>query len=334
LFFDMEPLRLGFIGAGVMAQFSIFPSLYFAPIQLQAVCDLDEERVRQVAGKFGTNRWYTDYRQMWAEEDLEAVIIHMHPTPRQAIVRDALEAGYHVFIPKPPANTLAETQELADLAAQVGKSVMVNFQRRFSFGVRQAREIMGRTDFGRLTQLSCSFCSGLYGGARGRDYEDQIHALLLDFMPHHLDLARYIGGEIGRLSLFHNIVGNGVAVALAVEYESGAVGTMQFNSQRIWWRNYDRLEITGQGQYVVVDGLWGVKHYTEAGNSFTENYSDQRSIELTGDAYALVEFVEAIRENREPVASIQDAVGTMRLYQAIYDAVQSGRHGLLPLDAY
>jgi predicted dehydrogenase len=153
-------------------------------------------------------------------------------------------------------------------------------------------------------------------------------------MPHHLDLARYIGGEIGRLSLFHNIVGNGVAVALAVEYESGAVGTMQFNSQRIWWRNYDRLEITGQGQYVVVDGLWGVKHYTEAGNSFTENYSDQRSIELTGDAYALVEFVEAIRENREPVASIQDAVGTMRLYQAIYDAVQSGRHGLLPLDAY
>jgi predicted dehydrogenase len=85
---------------------------------------------------------------------------------------------------------------------------------------------------------------------------------------------------------------------------------------------------------VVVDGLWGVKHYTEEGNFFTESYSDQRSIELTGDAYALVEFVEAIREDREPVASIQDAVGTMRLYQAIYEAVRSDRHGAIPLDAY
>jgi predicted dehydrogenase len=316
-----------------MAQFSIYPSLYFAPIRLQAVCDIDEERARSVAGKFGTNRWYTDYRQMWAREDLEAVIVHMHPALRQAIVRDALEAGYHVFVPKPPATTLAETQELADLARRTGKRVMVNFQRRFSFGIRQAREVMGQAEFGRLTQLSFSFCSGPYDEERGRDYTDPIQAYLLDFMPHHLDLARYLGGEIGRLSLFHNTLDNGVAVALAVEFASGAVGTMQFNSQRIWWRNYDRIEITGQGQYLVLDGLWRVKHYTGAGNQFTENYSDQRSIELTGDAYALLEFVEAIRQEREPLASIQDAVGTMRLYQAIYEAVRHGRHGVIRIDA-
>ena len=309
-----------------MAQFSIYPSLYFAPIQLQAVCDIDEARARSVAGKFGTSRWYTDYRQMWAQEDLEAVIVHMHPAPRQAIVRESLEAGYHVFIPKPPAMSLTETQELADLAQQVGKRAMVNFQRRFSFGVRQARKIMARPEFGRLTQLSFSFCSGAYDEVRGRDYEDPIQAYLLDFIPHHLDLARYMGGEIGRLCLLHNTVDDGIALALAVEFENGAIGTIQFNSQRIWWRNYDRIEITGQGQYVVVDGLWGVKHYTEAGNFFTENYSDQRSIELTGDAYALLEFVEAIRQEREPVANIQDTVGTMRLYQAIYEAVRNGRY--------
>jgi hypothetical protein len=38
----MEPLRLGFIGAGAMATFAIYPALHFAPIALQAVCDLDE----------------------------------------------------------------------------------------------------------------------------------------------------------------------------------------------------------------------------------------------------------------------------------------------------
>ena len=327
----MEPLKVGFIGAGEMAQFSIYPSLYFAPIQLQAVCDMDEERARTVAGKFGTNRWYTDYREMWAREKLEAVIVHMHPALRQAIVGEALRTGYHVFIPKPPAMSLADTQELAELAEQTGKRVMVNFQRRFSFGVREAQQIMRQATFGRLTQLSFSFCSGLYDEVRGRDYDGPIHAYLLDFMPHHLDLARYLSGEIGRLSLFHNVVDDGIAVALSVEFANGAVGTMQLNSQRIWWRNYDRIEITGQGQYVMVDGLWGVKHYTQEGNSFTENYSDQRSIELTGDAYALFEFVTSIREGREPIASIQDAVKTMRLYQVIYEAVRIGHQGEISL---
>jgi hypothetical protein len=47
----------------------------------------------------------------------------------------------------------------------------------------------------------------------------------------------------------------------------------------------------------------------------------------------LLEFVEAIRQEREPLASIQDAVGTMRLYQAIYEAVRHGRHGVIRIDA-
>jgi predicted dehydrogenase len=81
----------------------------------------------------------------------------------------------------------------------------------------------------------------------------------------------------------------------------------------------------------VVDNLWSLKHYTQAQNTFTENYSDERSGELTGDGYALIEFVEAIRGGREPIASIHDAVETMRLYQAIYEAVREGRDGVIRL---
>ena len=328
----MQPLRLGFIGAGEMATWSIYPALHFAPIELQAVCDLDEIRAKTVAGKFGTGRWYTDYRQMWAKEDIEALIIQMHAAPRHAIVREALQAGYHVFIPKPPAMSLGDTIELADVARSSGKILMVNFQRRFSFGVTRAREIMANPSFGRLTQLFCSFCSGKYDAIRGRPYNDPIQAYLLDFALHHLDLARYIGGEIKKLSLFHNELDGGGAFAVAIAFVNGAVGTLQLNSQRIWWRNYDRIEITGQGEYIVVDSLWSIRHYTRVHNSFTENYSDERSGELTGDGYALNEFVAAIREGREPILGIQDCVATMRLYQAIYNAVREGWEGVIPLN--
>lgn len=326
---EIKPLRIAVIGAGEMSMWAILPALHFAPVHLQAICDLDADRAKDAATKFGTGRWYTDYREMWEKEDIEAVIVQMNPQPRQQMVLEALAAGYHVWMPKPPAESLAAAKELAAAAEESGKILMVNFQRRFSFAVSRAIEIMERESFGPLTQLSLSFCSGLFTGARGRDYEDPIHAFLLDMAPHHLDLANHLGGKIQKMSLFHTQSGAGIALAVSVKFASGAVGTMQLNSQRIWWRNYDRIELTGTGEYLVLDDLWKIKHYTEEQNTFTENWSDERVGELTGDGPCLIEFVNAVRDQRDPVSSIGDSVETMKLYQSIYDAVREDRSGVI-----
>ena len=53
----------------------------------------------------------------------------------------------------------------------------------------------------------------------------------------------------------------------------------------------------------------------------------KRNGELTGDGISLTEFVNAIREDREPVSSIQDCVGTMRFY----DAVLQRKKGVISL---
>lgn len=325
----MEPLRLGFIGAGEMATFAIYPALHFAPVRLAAVCDLDEERAKTAAGKFGAPRWYTDYRRMWDAEDLDAVVVQMHPRPRQAIVLAALERGLHVFAPKPPAPSLDDAIELSEASRRTGRTLMINFERRFSAGVTQAKAMMRDASFGGLRQLLGSFCSGAYDEFRGRDYDGPVHAYVLDFAVHYLDLARYLGGEIRTLALFHSERGGRIAISIALAFESGATGALQLNSERIWWRNYDRIELTGHGEYIVLDGIWSARRYTGAGNTFTENYSDQRSGELTGDGPALIEFASAIREQREPIASIHDAVATMRLYQAIYEAIREGREGVV-----
>ncbi|MCH8290798.1 Gfo/Idh/MocA family oxidoreductase [Candidatus Poribacteria bacterium] len=306
----MEPLRIGFIGAGGFGRHTIYPALHLAPVSLQAVCDIDEAKAKSAAGKFGTGRWYTDRHQMWEKEDLEALIICMGPEPRQPLVREALEAGYHVFTPKPPAHSLEDAIELAETSRSTGKTLMINFQRRFSLGVRRAKEIMASDSFGELTQLFCSFCSGKY---------PTVHSYLIDFAIHHFDLAQHIAGAVKEITVFHNEVGDQGAFAVALEFTNGAVGNLQLNSQRLWRRNYDHIEITGQGEYIVLDGLWSIKHYTESENTFTENFSDERNGELTGDGYSLTEFVNAIRENREPIASIHDCLGTMKLYEAVLE---------------
>ena len=82
---------------------------------------------------------------------------------------------------------------------------------------------------------------------------------------------------------------------------------------------------------MIVDRLWGYRHLTAGANTFSDNYSDERSTELGGDGAALTEFVASIRDGRPPLTSIQDALHTMRLYQAIFDAYRSGRQGSLTL---
>ncbi len=315
----MDPLRIGFIGGGGFARGTIYPALHLAPVALQAVCDVDENRAKSVAGKFGTGRYYLDRHEMFEKEDLEAVIICMGPDPRQPLVLETLAAGYHVFVPKPPAPSLEESLALAEASEKHGKTLMINFQRRFSLGVREARRIMQTESFGQLTQLFCSFCSGPYGSVKH---------YLLDFAIHHFDLARHIAGaDVNELCYFHNVVDNQGSFAVAVEYANGAVGTLQLSSQRLWGRNYDHIEITGQHEYVVLEGLWGFEHYTGNGNTFSSNFSDQRNGELTGDGISLTEFANSIRENREPISSIQDCVGTMRFY----DAVLQQKKGVISL---
>jgi predicted dehydrogenase len=328
-----EPVRLGFIGAGVMANYAVYPALHLAPIRLVAVCDTDEARAKQAAERFGAERHYTDHREMLEKEGLEAVAVQAHPKTRQSIVLHALESGHHVLVPKPPAMSLAGAVELSKAAHRHARFMMVNFESRFSYGVKLARKIARTRRFGKLTQYLGSFCSGSYAGEdhahRGAPYDNHLQAYLLDFASHHLDLARYLAGEVRRMAMFHNDHDQAVSFAVALEFENGAVGTLQLNSNRLWWRNYDRIELTGQGEYVVVDSLWRLRHYTASANHFTENYRDERSAELTGDAGSWREFAAAIREGREPVCNIHDNVKTMELYQALYDAAMAHEAGVV-----
>ena len=59
-------------------------------------------------------------------------------------------------------------------------------------------------------------------------------------------------------------------------------------------------------------------------NTFTDNFSDQRNGELTGDGLSLTEFVTAIREDRQPISNIEDCLETMRLYDAVLHTQQGG----------
>ncbi|MEF3310937.1 Gfo/Idh/MocA family oxidoreductase [Paenibacillus sp. GYB004] len=97
-------------------------------LELAAVSDLRlSEEAAAVVGERGI-RFYTDYREMLAKEkDASFVVIS---TPIQLHARmgiEAMEAGYHVLLEKPPAAVIQDAQRIADMAKKCGKLCAVNF---------------------------------------------------------------------------------------------------------------------------------------------------------------------------------------------------------------
>ena len=78
---DEAEIRAGFIGCGSHSFRNIYPTFQFAPVRLVATCDLDAQRAKAFAAKFGAERAYDDYHRMLREEELDAVALMIAKFP-------------------------------------------------------------------------------------------------------------------------------------------------------------------------------------------------------------------------------------------------------------
>src|SRR3990172_951632 len=115
----MKPLRIAFIGAGRIADLHALAYRDNPDAGLHAVCDADAAWAARRAQEWGATRSLTDYRELLADPQVDAVEVltphHLHAEMAVA----ALEAGKHVSLQKPMARTLAEADEIV---AEIGRA--------------------------------------------------------------------------------------------------------------------------------------------------------------------------------------------------------------------
>ena len=133
-------LRVGLIGTGMIAQVMHLPHLKELPerFDVVAACDLSAATVRAVAEKFGIPRTFTDYRDMLALADLDAVLVLTTNHARPAI--DAALAGKHILVEKPMCNNLQEADELMDAVRSTGVVGMVAYHKRYDPAYRVGQD--------------------------------------------------------------------------------------------------------------------------------------------------------------------------------------------------
>ena len=127
-------IKVGIIGCGGIANGKHMPSLAkVADCEMVAFCDIVVERAEAAAAKFGTPdaKVYADYKELLKDPEIEVVHVCTPNRSHSFITVDALEAGKHVMCEKPMAINSAEAKKMLDAAKRTGKKLSIGYQTRF-----------------------------------------------------------------------------------------------------------------------------------------------------------------------------------------------------------
>ena len=237
-----EQIRLGLIGT------SWWMDMYHLPVfradsrvAMVAICGRSAPRGQEMADKYGIPTVFTDYREMIAQADLDAIVIASPDDLHCEMAMSALDAGLHVLCEKPLALNAADAKAMYDKAEAVGVCHMTYFTWRWMPNYRYMRELIDQGVLGRLYHAHFKF---IMGGALNPAYQwrfDRARAngVIGDSGSHMFDLARYLVGDITRVSahLASHVQREGAdgkpsasapdAAMALVEFGNGAQGTVE-----------------------------------------------------------------------------------------------------------
>jgi predicted dehydrogenase len=159
----VSPLRIGVVGVGALALRGIIPHLTQDDVRdrvvVHALCDPVVERARATADRYGIERAYADLDELLADDVVEAVTIASPIGLHHDHCRRALEAGKHVHVNKTLCTTVAEADELIELARSRDLRLVPSPGEGLRPQVRRARELI---EEGAIGDVAWAICGGSF----------------------------------------------------------------------------------------------------------------------------------------------------------------------------
>jgi xylose dehydrogenase (NAD/NADP) len=326
----MACVRWLLVGAGDIAIRRVGPALVEVEhSELVAICDLNRERAAKLAADLGVRRVYTDYATALAESGADAVYIATPQSTHIELSLAALNAGKHLLCEKPLGLNGAECLRLLKAACRSDRVTSCSNYRRLSEQYRRTEAMLQRREIGRLTGGWAVYSTPYYnpGGtpvcqALGCSRIKELGFYLIDIAHHFLGMPSAALAQAGFLS--DPPMGDVEELATVVlKFPGGELFTIIFNCSSPGTRH--ELELFGsQGRLYWPQwpphGNGPVVKITRAG---TEEV-DARTRE-NWHLPMVEDYVEAVLQGRPPVCSLESAVKTEVITDAIFRSIETGR---------
>ena len=305
-----------------------------------AVCDVDAAKVEAVASAHRA-RGFTDYRELLADPEVDAVDLLLPHALHYPIGKEALEAGKHVCLEKPLTVHESEADELVDLAARRGLVLALAENTRFVQRYVVAERMLRAGELGEIRMVR-GFIPDQILDEWADDptgWKPQPTGRARSWTARHTCSTSSSGSSARSRCCTRSRSGYAPDVELenhgiiAGPLAGGALFSVELSSVTEYPRG-ERVEIYGSEATLIIDQVLDPPMVLYRGDSDHHGTRDRRGAlrpaqwKSRSIAVEVADFVDAVREGRPAAIDLEDAVYTVRLVEAAYESVASG----LPVD--
>lgn len=240
-------LNVGLVGVGSHAYRNLLPCMNYLPVFLRAICDINIPLAKKTAAQYGVPSCYANSADMYRNESLDAVFLCVSPVMHPGLASEALEAGIHVWMEKPPVRRASEIQGLID--RRKNRVVVVGFKKAFMPSTQKVAEILATREFGPLRSMLVEYPMTIPDDAEAIFRDGAIPNWLRNGC-HPISLCLAVGGPVKTVTVHRASDGGGVCV---LEFESGAIANYHMASGRNKGQPVERYSFFGDESHVVID---------------------------------------------------------------------------------
>jgi len=342
----LERIHVGIIGCGRIADLHAPGYLDHPNAEITAVCDRDKDLLQQRQRAWQARKAYTDYGDLLADPDIDAVEILLPHHLHKEVATAALEAGKHVSLQKPPTLTLGELSSLQETALRMERRLRVFENFMYYPPHVKARELVQSGAIGEPLSVRLKTAAGRFDDGWSVPPSSQAWRMdaalcgggptCFDHGYHCYNMATFFIAEpIERVHAWIHVNRFGAAGV----YDGPAfvswkyAGVPKFGSWEViasigmkvrskYYPSDDRTEIHGS------EGILWI-------NRCTGNLLDEPPLVLYRDGETRAwhdipadwaesfrlgthDFIEALREGRQPAQSADEAMATLRMAIAVH----------------
>ena len=162
--------------------------------RMVAVVDAVEDAAKVAAEELEITKYYTDYKQILNDKEIDAVIVVAPTDLHMQIVIDCANAGKHIFCEKPMAMNTSECDEMISVCRKNNVKLQIGFMRRFDSSFREAKRLLDEGAIGELVQVhSCT-----RGPSKPRPWMYDLkksNGILAEVNSHDIDSVRWMAGS-------------------------------------------------------------------------------------------------------------------------------------------
>jgi len=335
-----QKMRFAIVGCGVISPFHAKSIAANENAELVAVVDVIEEKAKKLAEEYNVPYVYTSYEEMLQRDDIDVVNVCVPSGLHAEVAIAAARAGKHVFCEKPLDVTLEKMEAMIQAVKDNNVKMGVVYQRRTFPAAIAARKAVQEGKLGKL----------VLGDAYLKYYRDQAYynsagwrgtweldggGALMNQGVHGIDLIQWMVGEVESVfarsaALVRDIEVEDTAVAV-LKYKNGAFGVIQ-GTTSVYPGMETRFEIHGEkGTIIFTDS--GIQEWKfidsdemspEVEGTLAPS-SDPRNISANGHYILIDDMIQAIREDRDPMVTGEEASKAVKLILAIYESARTGK---------